>query len=150
MRSHARSKMGWRTRTDSSTAWPFTRPARSRPDGVLAMREPDLSSDGPAKLPVGGKLSERDRRLAHVVWRYDARDARSWRAWNVALARSASGDRGYVCGFPMQPTIIRKTQAESTDDAQFGPRVLRVEDMRHELPSRECVSDLLPGLSRVC
>jgi hypothetical protein len=54
----------------------------SRPDGVFAMREPDLSSDGPAKLPDGGKLSERDRRLAHVVWGYDARDARSWRAWN--------------------------------------------------------------------
>ncbi len=46
------------------------------------MREPDLSSDGPAKLPDGGKLSERDRRLAHVVWGYDARDARPWRAWN--------------------------------------------------------------------
>ena len=62
---------------------------------------------------------------------------------------SSLRDRGHVSGSPVQPTVICKTQPESADHAQFGPRVLRVEDMRHELPTRERIGDLLPGLSRV-
>jgi hypothetical protein len=61
-----------------------------------------------------------------------------------------SCDLRHVPGSPVQPTVIRKTQPESADHAQFGPRVLRVEDMWHELPTRECIGDLLPGLSWVC
>jgi len=69
---------------------------------------------------------------------------------HVGPTRTVSGDRRHVSGSPMQPTIICKTQPESADHAQFGPRVLRVEDMRHELPTRDRIGYLLPGLSRVC
>jgi hypothetical protein len=89
------------------------------------MREPDLSSDGPAKLPDGGKLSERDRRLAHVVWGYDARDARPWRAWNEVAAPDGIRSTHWLLAASRFPAIEYKHGLARLDPESPLGRVYR-------------------------